>query len=174
MSISLALLAALAGVGTLLWRPNSAADATRGLVDTAGDLANLRRRWGWRRKSHVDPMRLVDDPRIAAVTMMTAIAQSDGAMTSAERTMIVRQAMENFSCNSKAADEMLGYARFLLADNRDPNNCFLKLKSLILSKCEPKERADLIAMVRAVAGADGEPGAVELKAIDVLAHELLA
>ena len=90
-----------------------------------------------------------------------------------ERTMIVRQAMENFSCNSKAADEMLGYARFLLADNRDPNNCFLKLKSLILSKCGPKERADLIAMVRAVAGADGEPGAVELKAIDVLAHELL-
>ena len=173
MSIILALLAALGGVGTLLWRLNNAADATRGLAEAAGDLSNMKRRWGWRRKAGVDPMVLVEDPRIAAVTMMTAVAQADGALTAAERSMIVRQAMDHFSCNSKTADEMLSYARFLLADNRDPSNCFLKLKSLVMQKCSPKERADLITMLRAVGAADGVIGDTERLAIDVLARDLV-
>ena len=172
MSIILALLAAIGGVGTLLWRLNHAADATRNIADAAGDLANLKRRWSWRRKSSVDPMVLVEDPRIAAVTMMTAIAQADGHLTSAERTMIVRQAMNHFSSHSKAADEMMSYPRFLLADTRDPANCFIKLQPLIMKSCGPKERADLITMLRATASADGTPGPAEQQAIDVLARDL--
>ena len=172
MSIVLALLAALAGVGTLLWRLNAAADATKGLAETAGDLANMRRRWGWRRKANVDALLLVDDPRIAAVTMMTAIAQSDGALTAAERTAIVRQSMDHFNCGSKSAEEMLGYARFLLAETRDPANCFLKLRPLIVKSCNAKERTDLIAMLRIVAAADGATGETERLAIDQLARDL--
>ena len=172
MSIILALLAALGGVGTLLWRLNNAADATRGLAEAAGDLSNMKRRWGWRRRAGVDPMVLVEDPRIAAVTMMTAVAQADGALTSAERTMIIRQAMDHFSCNSKAADEMLSYARFLLADTRDPSNCFLKLKPLIMKSCGPRERVDLVDMLRAAAAADGPTADTERLAIDALARDL--
>lgn len=172
MSIILALLAALGAVGTLLWRLNNAADATRGLAEAAGDLRNMKRRWGWRRKSNVDPMVLVDDPRIAAVTMMTAIAQADGALTSAERSMIVRQAMEHFSCTSKVADEMLSYARFLLGDTREPSNCFIKLRPLIMKSCNATERSDLIAMLRATAACDGAPAESERLAIDLMARDL--
>jgi uncharacterized tellurite resistance protein B-like protein len=172
MSIILALLAALAGVGTLLWRVNAAADATKGLVETANDLSNLRRRWSWRRKSNVDPLLLVDDPRLAAVTLMMAIAQSDGALTAVERATIVRQAMEHFGCSSKVADEMVGYARFLLTETRDPTNCLLKLKPLILKSCSAKERADLLAMLRAVGEADGVAGDLERRTIDQWAHDL--
>lgn len=173
MSIILALLAALGGVGTLLWRINTAADATKGIAETAGDLVSLRRRWGWRRKFANDPLALVDDPRIAAVTMMTAIAQADGALTSAERTMIVRHAMEHFNCGSAAADEMLSYARFALSDARDPANCFLKLKPLIMKTCSAKERDELVAMLRAVAAADGAAGESEKRTIDQIARDLM-
>ncbi len=172
MSIVLALLAALAGVGTLLWRINAAADATKGLVETASDLSNLRRRWSWRRKSIVDPLLLVDDPRLAAVTLMMSIAQSDGALTAPERATIIRQAMEHFGCSSKIADEMVGYSRFLLAETRDPTNCFLKLKPLILKSCSTKERADLIVMLKTVSDADGSAADLERHTIDQWTREL--
>ena len=56
MSIIMALLAALGGVGALLWRLNNAADATRNIAEAAGDISNMKRRWSWRRKAGVDPM----------------------------------------------------------------------------------------------------------------------
>ena len=172
MSFLLALVAAIGAVGALLWRINMAADATRGLADTAQDLAGLKRRWQWGRRANVNPLTLVDDPRMAAVALMTAIAQADGAMTAAERTAIMRQAMEHFSCTSKIAEEMLSYARFLVGDTRDPANVFLKLQPLIVKSCAEKERGDLIAMLRAVAAADGPAADNERAAIDQMERDL--
>ena len=48
-----------------------------------------------------DPLDLVSDPREAAVTMMVAMAQHDGAMTERERTTILREAVERFGASAK-------------------------------------------------------------------------
>ncbi len=172
MAILAALLGAMGVVGMILWRLNQAADATKGLAETAQDLSNLGRRWSWRRKANVDPMTLVDDPRIAAVTLMTAIAQADGALTAAERETILRLGSENFSCSTNITEEMLSYGRFLVGHSHDPANSFRKLLPLIQKTCGPTERADLIAMLRAVAAADGPPPASETQAIDRFARDL--
>jgi uncharacterized tellurite resistance protein B-like protein len=172
MSIVMALVALLGGVLGLLWRMNAAADATRNIAETAGDIANLKRRWSWRRKAAQDPLLLIDDPRMAAVTMMTAIAQSDGALSERERAIILREAVKHFGCDAKAAAELLSYARFVLADRRDATTTFLKLKPLIQKRCVTEERRQLVAMLRAVAAADGEPGTAETHAIDLFRQDL--
>ena len=172
MPILLALIAALGTIGVILWRLNSAASAARDLADTAQDLAGLSRRWRWRRKATADQLSLVDDPRMAAVAMMCAIAQSDGAMTAAERVTILRMAVEKFGCTGKVAEEMLVYGRFLVRETHDPENCFRRLTPLLQAKCGPKERLELLEMLRAVAATDGPTGDNERLSIERLARNL--
>jgi uncharacterized tellurite resistance protein B-like protein len=172
MGIIAALLGAMGVIGMILWRLNQAADATKGLAETAQDLSNLGRRWSWRRKANVDAMTLVDDPRIAAVTLMAAVAQADGALTAAERETILRLSSEKFSCSPKAAQEMLSYGRFLVGQSHDPANSFRKLLPIIRKTCGPTERSDLIGMLRTVAAADGTAPESETLAIDRFARDL--
>ena len=172
MPVLMALVAVLGAIGVILWRLNAAADAAKGLADTAQDLAGLHRRWRWRRKAHADQLSLVDDPRMAAVAMMAAVAQADGAMTAAERVAILRLSVEKFGCTGKVAEEMLVYGRFLVRETHDPDNCFRRLTPLIQAKCGPQERADLLEMLRAVANADGPAGEHERQSIERFARGL--
>lgn len=152
----LALIAAAFGViATVLWRLNSVADSARGLAETAGDLANLNRRWSWSRKANADKLRLVDDPRFAAAAMMVSVAQADGALTATERAAILAECVGKFGCNEKTAEEMLGYGRFLVGTSHDPDDIFRKLAPLFIKSLDKPERRDLMTMLSAVAAADG-------------------
>jgi len=162
MAALMALIVGAFGViATILWRLNSVADSAKGLAETAHDLSNLSRRWSWRGKANADKLRIVDDPRVGATALMVAIAQADGAMTAAERAMILAQAQEKFDCTPKVAEEMLGYGRFLIGTSHDPDESFRKLLPLFAKACGPKERTDIVAMVRAVASAEHAPGEAE-------------
>ena len=172
MAILGAILGAMGVIGIILWRLNQAAEATKGLADTAQDLANLGRRWSWRRKANVDPLTLVDDQRVAAVTMMVAVAQADGALTAAERDIILKLSSEKFGCPAKTAEEMLSYGRFLIGNSREPGNAFRKLLPLIQKTCGRHERDDIVDMLRAVASADGHAATAEMQAIERLARDL--
>src|SRR5262249_22693896 len=88
MHILVAIVSALGIIGVILWRLHMAAEATKGLVETANDARGLFRRWRWQRKLASNPLDLIQDPREAAVAMMVAVAQSDGAMTDRERQVI--------------------------------------------------------------------------------------
>ena len=172
MGILAAILGAMGVIGVILWRLNQAADATKGLAETAQELSNLGRSWGFRRKANADPMTLVDDPRVAAVTLMTAVAQDDGALTATERAAILRLAVEKFSSSGKVGEDMLAYGRFLVGNSHDPANSFRKLMPLIQKTCGPTERAELIAMLRTVASAEGAPDATLAHSIDRFARDL--
>ena len=78
-------------------------------------------------------------------------------MTAAEKATILAQAQEKFDCTPKVAEEMLGYGRFLIGTSHDPNESFRKLLPLFVKACGPKERADILDMVRAVASAEHPP-----------------
>ena len=141
MAFLLAILGAMGVVGGLLWRLSSAADATRNIADAAHDISMIPRRWSWWRKANADPVRMVEDPRVGAVALMVAVAQSDGAMTAAERAAILKAANDHFGCSGKVAEEMLAYGRFLVGNGRDPNNVFLKLQPLLM-------RTELVSGIR--------------------------
>ena len=172
MQILAMLLAAIGALGVILWRVNAASQAARDLIDTADQARGFWRRLTWSRRANVNPLNALDDPREAAVAMMAAIAQSDGAITERERKTIVDIIVEKFQANPKTADELFAHGRWLVRDSRDPDTCFRRVQSILQKKLTPVELRDLIGMLERVAAADGPTGAVEAEAIRQLSLRL--
>jgi uncharacterized tellurite resistance protein B-like protein len=173
MHIVTILLTVLGGLIFLFWRMHSASQAAREIIDTADEARGFWRRLQWGRKVNVNPLDRIDDPREAAAAMMVALAQSDGEMTERERTTILGLLVETFQANGTQAEEFLAHARWLVRDNRDPDNCFRRLVPMLKQKLGPKERQDLLAMLGKVAEADGRPGTLEAEAVKRLQRALM-
>jgi len=162
------LLAAIAGVGVLLWRLNAAADAAKGLAETAGEVNGFFRRRKWQKKLLNDPVQSVEDPRLAATAMMVALAQNDGALTEREHIAIAEQLRDRFNTQPTQCEEMLAHARWIVSAQSDIDTTLRKLFNVIRTKCGPKEIAETFEMLDAVASANGRIGDMERRAIDTL------
>ena len=156
MGIILALLAAMGAVGVLLWRIQVASDAARGAIQAADEARGFFRRLAWSRKASRSPLDLVSDPREAAAAMRVAVAEYDGAMTDAERSLILGEMIDHFDSTQKEAEELLARGRWLGKDVRELAQALRRLAGPIEQRLEEKERRDLIDMLRLVAG----PGSV--------------
>lgn len=172
MSILLALLAVAGTLGVILWRLQVAAEAAKGLTGAAKDAHGLFRGWSWRRKLAKDPLDLIRDAREAAVTMMCAMAQSDGPMTERERRAILAQTVQRFEASAKQAEDLLAHGRWLAREVRDVDRCFRKLAPFLQKSCRPDQLGDVLAMLEAVSSADGDAGNVEKEALARLARDL--
>lgn len=172
MHILLALVAALGTLGIILWRLHMAAEAAKGLAETANEARGLIRGWRWRRKLAKNPLDLVQDPREAAAALMVAMAHSDGVLTERERQVILAEAVCRFEATERQAQELLAHARWLTRDVRDVDQCIARLAPLIRRTCDPDQICDVIEMVSKVAAAEGAPGAVEQQALDGLKRAL--
>jgi uncharacterized tellurite resistance protein B-like protein len=169
----IAILGAILGVaGLILFRLQQAANATRDIADAADEARGLFRRWGWRRKQLKSPLEAIDDAREAAAAMMVAAAQSDGAITERERVAIVAEMSKHFGATERQAEELLARARWSVKDQTDAAEVFRRLTPLIVRSCGPTERADLLAMLQAVAQVDGTSDQVLAQDIARLAHNL--
>ncbi|MBX9590687.1 MAG: TerB family tellurite resistance protein [Hyphomonadaceae bacterium] len=152
----LAILGAVLGVLLLvLFRMQQAANAARDVADAADAARGFFRRWGWRRKHAKHPLDTIEDAREAAAAMMVATAQADGSISERERAAIAAEMRKRFGATPQQAEELLARARWLVQDRNDASEVFRRLTPLIVRTCGPKERADLIAMLSAIAGADG-------------------
>ncbi len=155
MHILAGLVAAIGALLLILWRIQQASHAVRDIGEAAEDARGLFRRWAWRRKSSANQLDLVSDPREAAVAMMAATAEFDGALTERERATIIRSITETFGASSKQAEELLAQARWLTKTGTDLSETYRRLLPVIRKSCDARELQELIAMLRAVAEADG-------------------
>ncbi len=172
MAILLMLVGLAGTLGVILWRVHLAAEATKGLTDTAKDVHGLFRGWSWRRKLAKDPLDLIREPREAAVAMMVAVAQSDGPMTERERRAILSEIVQRFEASAKQADELLAHGRWLTREVRDVDRCFRKLAPLLTKSCHPDQLRDLVEMLDKVSSSDGESGDTERDALTRLNRTL--
>lgn len=150
MHILVGLLGALGVLVMIFWRLNQAANAARGARDAVGDAHGALRRWSWRRKSSVDLIRDIDDPRVAAAVLMVAVAEYDGALTADEHRVMRQQITSKFGAKEATADELIAHARWLTRSGGDIGSLFLKLMPVIQNKCGPRERSELIEMLKHV------------------------
>jgi len=165
MHILLALLAVAGVVGIILWRLHMAAEAARGLTQAAEEAHGLFRRWKWRRKLAKDPLDLIQDRREAAVAMMVAIAQSDGAVTERERRTILAEVVQRFGATGQQAEEFLAHGRWIVRDVRDVDRCLQKLAPMIQRTCTAEQVHELLEMLDRVAAAEAPPGTIESQAL---------
>ncbi|MGI9406687.1 MAG: TerB family tellurite resistance protein [Hyphomicrobiaceae bacterium] len=158
MHILAGLLSALAVIGVIVYRLYMISQSRMGqdLADAAGGVQKHLRRRSWQKKLG-DPLRDIDDARVAATAMMVALAQSDSPLSEREEGVISALMKTNFETDDKLTGELLAHARWLVRDVTEPENCFRKVKPVILASCGEKERAELIEMMNAVAAAGSAP-----------------
>jgi uncharacterized tellurite resistance protein B-like protein len=167
-------LGALATLGVILWRVHLAAEAAKGLADSAEAAHGMFRRWRWRRQALIDPLAQVEDPREAAAAMMVAVAQSDGALTERERHAILAEMTRRFRATSHQAGELLARARWIVRDVRDVDRGLDRLRPVVARTLAASERRELIQMLEIVAAAELTSGSIERGAIRRLARALEA
>ena len=82
-----------------------------------------------------------------------AIAAESGALSAAQEA-VLRQAMADVM-GIADADEFIVFARWVMDGGYEANTVSLKLSRQLNAALTPDERAALVRIVRAVAGADG-------------------
>lgn len=174
MSILLGILGAMGVLGLLLWRLHMAAEAAKGIAETATDARGLFRRWHWRRKFAADTLDLVRDPREAVVAMMVSAAQYDGALTERERDAILECVTGVPGAIPAQAEELLAHARWLTKDTHDLDHCLIRFTPLLRQSCSPQQLSETVAVVTRVAEADGSPGDAIRSSLQRLRRDLVA
>jgi len=171
----LAALAAAAGIVIfLLIRAHQAATAARDVADAASDLSGLFRRWSWRRRANVNPLDAVTDPREAAVALMVAVAQFDGAVTEVEQRTMLDLAIKHFGATREQGTELIARGRWLVQERADVAEIMRRLAPVLEAKCGPAERRELIGMLTTVAASDGKVDETLRRDIDNLKRALAA
>lgn len=172
MHILLALLSALGAVAFFVIRANYAAQAARDLGDAATEVKGLVRRSRWKRRTKVDHIRAVRNPRLAAAVMMCAMAKSDGDLSQCEVAAILCQLRGPLGLADAEAKEILAEARWLTGDMKELSAMLRRASTPIQALCSDDERAELIQMLTAVAEADGPANDIQRDALDRLRREL--
>lgn len=172
MHIVLATLSVLGAVAFFIIRANHVARASRELGEAAGDARGLFRSFLWRRRTNVDLIRKIDDPRVAATVMLCAMAQSDGHTTEREKAAILEQMRGPLELEQAEAVEIFAHAHWLVGDMKELSALLRRASKPILERCTAAEKAGLIEMLSQVAAADGAPSAIQSDAIERLAIEL--
>lgn len=172
MHILLGLLSAAGLIAFYLYRARQAAEVAHDLGEAAATARGAVRRFFWRRRTQIEQTKTLDDPALAASTMMCALAQSDSLMTERERAAILAQMARTFEIEGREAEELFAQARWLTNEMRELDGFLRRLARPVNARCTPAEKAELIEMLEAVASADGPPDALQSDAIRRLSQQL--
>lgn len=158
MQFILAILGALGGIGFFLWRMHMAASAAREIADAAGELANLPRKMGFKRKAGKRGIDLISDPREAAAALIVGAAASKGEVTKESRDAIGADLAALFEISREQADEILSLATWHIGALTDPLNAISKLSDLLVREVGTQACADVHRLMLAAAERTEGPG----------------
>lgn len=172
MHIVLGVLTFLGVVGLWIWRARMAAEAAQEIGDMAGDARGLVRGWLWRRRGIQSLADHIKEPSLAAAVMMCAVAQSDSLLSEREQAAIIEQMEGRMGIGRAEADELFARARWLTRDMKSLDAVLRQASGPILETCTAEEKAELIAMLTAVAQTEGEIDPLQQDAIERLQRKL--
>lgn len=172
MPYLMAILGALGAVGLILWRIKMAADATRDLAEAADDARKFVRRRRWKSRRKAGQKATPENPRLAAAAMMAAIAETDGALSEAERAAILGEITTRFEFCAEDAVALLAEGRWLSKDAGDLSSFLRRMDPPVRAACGEQEQRDLITMLTTVAEAEGEADPIAAQAIETLRRAL--
>jgi uncharacterized tellurite resistance protein B-like protein len=168
----MAIFGALGAAALILWRIKMAADAARDLAEHADNARKYVRRSRWKSRQKAGQKAVPEDPRLAAAAMMAAIAETDGALTEAEKAAILSEITMRFAFSASDAETLLAEGRWLSKDAGDLSSFLRRMDPPVRSICSEQEQRDLITMLTAVAEAEGEADPIAAQAIETLRRAL--
>lgn len=148
MHIVVMVLGAL-GVAAFWWyRMQYLGKAANDVVDQVGNVRGKLRRGKMLKKAAVAPVAAIDDPVVAAATVMMAIAAEDVPVSDALEARI-RAAIEPIAAPAKI-DEAVIYAKWASDQVADVRTVIDQTAGFLVGKLDEAEKEQLVAMVQSV------------------------
>ena len=143
----------LLGAGAFWWyRLKYMGQAANEVVDKIGSVRGSIKRKKLRKQASLSPLTAVDDPVIAAATLVIAIAADDMPLGEA-REAALREAIAGISSPAKA-DEALIYGKWAADQIDDTVVVIDKLSPMLRDRLDDGEKEELLDMVAAVLSVD--------------------
>lgn len=148
MHIILAILG-LAAAGAFWWyRLRAMGDVARDAADQVGKVRGHFRRKGMQKKANLSPITAIDDPVIAAATLITAISGEDRHLTKEAQELISRE-LEPIADSPEKLVEATTYAKWAVDQIDDASVVIDRLTAFLAPKLTGTEKEQLVAMTEA-------------------------
>jgi uncharacterized tellurite resistance protein B-like protein len=151
MPTLIALLGILAAAGFWYYRLRAARDAASDLLDVTSDVRNAARRLGFRRQANRHPADCIEDPRLAAMGVVAAIAELDGPHTRDEIDQMVVEAQVTFRVDKREADEIVAFGRWIATQCGTRAEAVRRLSKVVARLAGSEAANDLMRMAEAAA-----------------------
>ncbi|TKB78608.1 MAG: hypothetical protein E5W81_14145 [Mesorhizobium sp.] len=145
----------LLGAAAFWWyRLKTMNDAAREVADVVGRVQGNIRRKKLRKQAALSPLTAIDDPVVAAATLITAIISEHGPVLP-QREAAIRSVISEIA-DKKQTDEAVIYAKWAASQIDDATVVIDKLAPFLRERLDAAERSDLLQMVSRAAEADGQ------------------
>lgn len=167
MQILFALLAVIAVIAYILVRGRGASGPARDILDVGeGSRAGGARRDGFQKANGRHPVENVDDARVAAAGLMTALARLDGELTKPQIDAIRVECRAAFRVPQTEADDIAAYGRWLAGQSQDPDDAIRRLSQKLRELASDEAQRDMIGMLERVAATEDGVSEDQRAAID--------
>lgn len=149
------------------------------LAEAGIDLGGLNpflwhRRRQWQKKLHGNPVYTMESPLDVTALLATAIAKSDGDMSSEEKRLILGLFQNEFSMSKKEAAELLIASAYLLGDGEDVRNGLQKVLGPSLPNFTEEQAHAAIALFEKVCEVDPEESELKRAMVAYISKTLRA
>ncbi|MEO9336274.1 hypothetical protein ABFT80_02390 [Mesorhizobium sp. SB112] len=143
----------LMGAAAFWWyRVKYMSEAANEVVDAVGRVRGSIKRKKLRKQAALSPLTAVDDPILAAATLITAIFSEDTPLTPV-RENAIREVISGIA-DPKKTDEAVIYGKWAASQIDDSNIVIDKLSPFMRERLEENERLELLKMIDDVAAAE--------------------
>lgn len=150
MPFLIAILGALGAAAFWWYRMKAMNDAAREVADVVGRVQGNIRRKKLRKQAALSPLTAIDDPVVAAATLITSIVSEDGPVLP-QREAVIRDVISQIADGPKKTDEAVVYAKWAASQIDDTTIVIDKLAPFLRERLDPHEREDLLQMINRVA-----------------------
>ncbi len=153
MHIVVLVLGLLAGLGFWWYRLRAAHNAASEVVDAVGRVRGSMRRKKIRKQTELSPLTAINDPVVAAATILVALATDDAALSPAREDAIRTELSELTS--GDRAEEAFVYGKWAAGQIDDTGIVIDKVAPFLAERLYANEKDGLLTMARNVFAAGG-------------------
>ena len=153
----------IAVASAIFWL-SRAARGVNEVADAANNLANMPRRFGFRKRASKRGIDLIDTPQDAATILMVSLANlsdyaagHDGIPSEAATNRIVNCLKKYMNLRENDARELLTQMRWSVKDLVQPDTALAPMTNVLTGTISRDEADDVSDMLRHISHADGEP-----------------
>lgn len=125
------------------------------VANAANDVRLAARRFGFKRKTNLHPVESVEDTRVAAAGVLSALLAQDAIPNAARREAMLVQMQSVFGCNKPEAEELELLGHWLVGQCGTPSAAVSRLSRRLAKLAGAEALPDLERMIQTIYATEG-------------------